>query len=57
MILYYVLGVLHHPNEGNARVNWVGYDMVNMSIGYCIIQSDDMKDNLGMKVLHNTKII
>jgi hypothetical protein len=32
-------------------------DIVNVSIGYCIIQLDDMKYNLDMKVLHKTKII
>jgi hypothetical protein len=35
----------------------VGYDIVNVSIGYCIVQLDDMKYNLGMRVLHKTKII
>jgi hypothetical protein len=34
-----------------------GYDIVNVSIGYCIVQLDDMKYNLGMKVLHKSKII
>jgi len=48
---------LHHLDEGNACVNWVGYDIVNVSIGYCIIQLDDMKYNLNMRVLHKTKII
>ncbi len=35
----------------------VGYDIVNVSTGYCIVQLDDMKYNLGMRVLHKTKII
>jgi hypothetical protein len=35
----------------------VGYDIVNVSIGYCIVQLEDMKYNLGMGVLHKTKII
>jgi len=47
---------LHHFDESDACVNWVGYDIVNVSIEYCIIQLDDMKNSLGMKVLHN-KII
>jgi len=49
--------VLHDLDKGHACVNWVGYDIVNVSIGYCIIQLDDMKYNLGMRVLHKTKII
>jgi hypothetical protein len=48
---------MHYLHEGNVDVNIVGYDIVNVSIGYCIIQLDDMKNNLGMKVLHNNKII
>jgi hypothetical protein len=35
----------------------VGYDIVNVSVGYCIAQLNDMKYNLGMMILHNTKII
>jgi hypothetical protein len=35
----------------------VGYDIVNVSTWYCIVQLDDMKYNLGMRVLHNNKII
>jgi hypothetical protein len=31
--------------------------MVNVSIGYYIVQLDDMKYNLDMRVLHKTKII
>jgi hypothetical protein len=48
-----------HQNdpEANVDVNMVGYDIVNVSIGYCIVQLDDMKYNLGMKVLHKTKRI
>jgi hypothetical protein len=41
----------------DVHVNMVGYDMVNVSIGYCIVQLHDMKYNLSMKVLHKTKII
>jgi len=35
----------------------VKYDIVNVSVRYCIVQLDDMKYNVGMKVLHKTKII
>jgi hypothetical protein len=55
-IVFY-LGVLHRLDEGNTCVNCVGYDMVNVSIGYCIVQLDDMKYNISMRVLHKTKII
>ncbi len=48
---------MHYLHEGNVDVNMVGYDIVNVSIRYCIIQLDDMKNNLGMKVLYNKKII
>jgi hypothetical protein len=51
------IGVLHHLDKGDACVNWVGYDIVNVSIRYCIVQLNKMKYNLGMKVLHKTKII
>jgi len=27
---------MHYPHEGNINVNMVGYDIVNMSIGYCM---------------------
>jgi hypothetical protein len=43
---------MHYFDEGNVDVNMVGYDIVNMSIGYCIVQLDDMEYNLGMRVLH-----
>jgi hypothetical protein len=43
--------------KGNVDVKMVGYDIVNVSIGYCIVQLDDMKYNLGMRVLHKTKRI
>jgi hypothetical protein len=48
-----------HQNDrkGNVDVNMVGYDIVNVSIGYCIVQLDDIKYNLGIMVLHKTKII
>jgi hypothetical protein len=48
---------MHYPNEGNVNVNMVGYDICILSLGYCIVQLDDMKYNLGMRVLHKTKII
>jgi hypothetical protein len=57
MIFVFYFGVLHHLDESNAHVNWVGYDMVNVSIGHCIAQLDNMKYNLSMRVLHKTKII
>ncbi len=43
---------MHYSNEGNVDVNMVGYDIVNVSIGYCIDQLIDMKYNLGTRVLH-----
>jgi hypothetical protein len=46
---------MHDPNKGNVDVNVGGYDMVNVSIGYYIVQLDDMKYNLNMKVLHKPK--
>ncbi len=46
-----------NDNEDNVDVNMVGYDIVNVSIGYCILQLNDMKCNLSMRVLHKTKII
>jgi hypothetical protein len=49
--------VLNHLDKSNACVNWVGYDIVNVSIGYCIVQLNDMKYNLGMRVLNKTQII
>jgi hypothetical protein len=52
-----VLGVLHHVDEGSACVNWVGYDIINVFIGYCIVQLNDMKYNLSMRMLHKIKII
>jgi hypothetical protein len=48
---------MHYPHEGDVDVNIVEYDLVNVSIGYCIVELDDMKYNLGMRVLHKTKII
>ncbi len=48
---------MHYFHEGNVDVNMVGYDIVNVFIGYCIVQLDDMKYNIGMRVLHKTKII
>ncbi len=43
---------MHYLDEGNVDVNMAGYDLVNVSIGYCIVQLEDMKYNLAMKVLH-----
>ncbi len=34
---------LHHFDESDACVNWVGYDIVNMSIGYCIGELNEIK--------------
>jgi hypothetical protein len=48
---------MHYPNEGNVNMNMVGYDTCILSLGYCIVQLDDMKYNPGMRVLHKTKII
>jgi len=48
---------MHYFNKGNVDVNMVGYDVVNVSIRYYILQLDDMKYNLSMMVLHKTKII
>jgi hypothetical protein len=48
---------MHYLNEGNVDVNMVGYDIINVSIGYCIVKLDDMKYNLDMRVLHKTKMI
>jgi hypothetical protein len=48
---------MHYLRGGNVDVNMVGYDIVNVFIGYCIVQLDDMKYNIGMRVLHETKII
>jgi len=48
---------MHYFNEGNVDVNMVGYDIINVSIGYCIFQLDDVKYNLDMWVLHKPKII
>jgi hypothetical protein len=42
---------MHYLDEGNVDVNMVGYDIVNVSIKYCIVQLNDMKYTLGMKVL------
>ncbi len=50
---------MKHQNdlEGNVDVNMVGYDIVNVYIGNNIVQLDDMKYNLSMRVLHKTKRI
>jgi hypothetical protein len=39
---------MHYLDEGNVDVNMVGYDIVNVYIRYCIVQSNDMKYNLGI---------
>jgi len=43
---------MRYFDEGNVNVNMARYDIVNVSIGYCIVHLDDMKYNLGMRVLH-----
>jgi hypothetical protein len=43
---------MHYLDEGNVDVNMARYDIVNVSIGHFIVQLDDMKHNLFMKVLH-----
>jgi hypothetical protein len=43
---------MHYLDEGNVNVNMAGYDIVDVFIGYCIVQLDDRKYNLDMKVLH-----
>jgi len=43
---------MHYLDEGDVDVNMAGYDIVNVSIGYCIVQLDDMEYNLSTKVLH-----
>ncbi len=48
---------MHYFNKGNVDVNTVGYDIINVSIRYSIVQLDDMKYNLDMRVLHKPKII
>jgi hypothetical protein len=32
---------LHYFDEGNACVNWVGYYVANVSIGYCTNEIND----------------
>jgi hypothetical protein len=34
---------LHYFDESNAYVNWVGYYIVNVSIGYCIDEINEIK--------------
>jgi hypothetical protein len=48
---------MHYFHGCNVDVNMVGYDIVNVFTGYCIVQLDDMKYNISMRVLHETKII
>jgi hypothetical protein len=31
-------------DEGNACVGWVGYDIINVSIGYCIDEVNEIKN-------------
>jgi hypothetical protein len=47
---------MHYPNESNA-CEFIRYYIINVSIGCCIVQLNDMKYNLNMKVLHKIKII
>jgi hypothetical protein len=50
-VKYIIMGmkVLHNPmhlhylDEGNACVNWVEYYIVNVSIGYCMDEIDEIK--------------
>jgi len=49
-VKYIIMGmkVLHNPvhlhylDEGNACVNWVEYYIVNVSIGYCMDEIDEI---------------
>jgi hypothetical protein len=34
---------LHYFDEGNACVNWVGYYIVNVFIGYCTDEINEIK--------------
>jgi hypothetical protein len=34
---------LHYFDEGNAFVNWVAYYFVNVSIGYCTNEINEIK--------------
>jgi hypothetical protein len=34
---------LHDLNEGNTCMIWVGYDIVNVSIGYCTNEVYEIK--------------
>jgi len=34
---------LHYLDEGNAYGHKVGYVISNVSLGYCIVQPDEMK--------------
>ncbi len=48
----------HHPNEGNAYGNKVGYVISSLFSWYCIIELDEMKwISFWMKVLQNNKTI
>jgi hypothetical protein len=50
---------LHHFDEGNACVNWVGYYIINMSIGYCTNEINEIKvvTTRPTWVLQNNKMI
>ncbi len=49
---------LHYFDESNACVSWVGQYIVNVSIGYCTDEVDEIKYlQLGLKVLQNNKMI
>ncbi len=44
-------------NEGNACVDCVGYDIINMSMRYCINEVNEIKLlQLGLRVLQNNKL-
>jgi len=34
---------LHYFDEGDACVNWVGYYVVNVFIGYCMNEKNEIK--------------
>jgi hypothetical protein len=50
---------LHHFDEGNACVNWVGYYIVNVSIGYWPDEINEIKVVMTRPtwVLQNNKTI
>jgi hypothetical protein len=48
---------LHYFDEGNACVNWVGYYIVNVSMGYCTNEVNDIVTTRPTWVLQNNKMI